>query len=95
MGKGDKKTKKGKIIAGSYGITRPRKKKKSLVVAKPKRKKAAPKAAAKPKGPSPTVKACMQGAQALLSKGMITKARFPKGIRRTSGRGPAGVGGVY
>lgn len=25
MGKGDKKTKKGKIIQGSYGVTRPRK----------------------------------------------------------------------
>lgn len=23
MGKGDKKTKRGKIIAGSYGVTRP------------------------------------------------------------------------
>ena len=27
MGKGDKKTKKGKIIKGSYGKTRPKKKK--------------------------------------------------------------------
>ncbi len=29
MGKGDKKTKKGKIFAGSFGNTRRRKKKKS------------------------------------------------------------------
>ncbi len=29
MGKGDKKTKKGKIFMGSYGVTRPKKKKKS------------------------------------------------------------------
>lgn len=29
MGKGDKKTKRGKIIAGSYGVTRPRKIKKA------------------------------------------------------------------
>lgn len=26
MGKGDKKTRKGKIIMGSYGVTRPQKK---------------------------------------------------------------------
>lgn len=26
MGKGDKKTKRGKIIKGSYGVSRPRKK---------------------------------------------------------------------
>jgi len=29
MGKGDKKTKKGKIFKGSFGKTRPRKKKKT------------------------------------------------------------------
>lgn len=28
MGKGDKKTKRGKITLGTYGVTRPRKKKK-------------------------------------------------------------------
>ncbi|MBR9999933.1 MAG: 30S ribosomal protein THX [Cyclobacteriaceae bacterium] len=27
MGKGDKKTRKGKIVKGSYGVTRPHKKK--------------------------------------------------------------------
>lgn len=27
MGKGDKKTKRGKIVKGSYGVTRPHKKK--------------------------------------------------------------------
>ena len=27
MGKGDKKTKKGKIVKGSYGVIRPKKKK--------------------------------------------------------------------
>ena len=26
MGKGDKKTKRGKIVSGSYGVRRPRKK---------------------------------------------------------------------
>jgi 30S ribosomal protein S31 len=31
MGKGDKKTKRGKIINGSYGARRPRKIKKTLV----------------------------------------------------------------
>ncbi len=33
MGKGDKKTTKGKRIAGSYGKTRPRKRKSSAPVA--------------------------------------------------------------
>ena len=61
MGKGDKKSRKGKITMGSYGVTRPRKKTKSAVVvsttpkapkvAKVKKeaapKKAAPKKAAK------------------------------------------------
>jgi len=42
MGKGDKKSKKGKISSGSYGVTRKRKKA-ATFVAKPKAKKAAPK----------------------------------------------------
>ena len=50
MGKGDKKSRKGKIAMGSYGVTRPRKK--ATTAAKsdaPKKavKKAAPKKAAK------------------------------------------------
>lgn len=47
MGKGDKKTKRGKLFAGSYGITRPRKGEKASVAApaKPKAKsKAEPEA---------------------------------------------------
>ena len=51
MGKGDKKSRKGKITMGSYGVTRPRKKAKtSASKAAPKKaaaKKAAPKKAAK------------------------------------------------
>ncbi len=62
MGKGDKKSRKGKITMGSYGVTRPRKKSTGKAVAKattakaPKAetakketapKKAAPKKAAK------------------------------------------------
>lgn len=43
MGKGDKKTKRGKIIMGTSGRLRPRKKKKPVAVAKPKKKKAAKK----------------------------------------------------
>lgn len=39
MGKGDKKTKKGKIFAGSYGNSRKRKEAIKNVVAKPKAKK--------------------------------------------------------
>ncbi|MCK9220116.1 MAG: 30S ribosomal protein THX [Bacteroidales bacterium] len=36
MGKGDKKTKRGKIIIGSSGITRTRKKKKTIIQSAPK-----------------------------------------------------------
>ncbi|MFI5149743.1 MAG: 30S ribosomal protein THX [Bacteroidia bacterium] len=46
MGKGDKKTRKGKITMGSYGNTRPRKASKSTAAkAAPKKAKAAPKKA--------------------------------------------------
>lgn len=34
MGKGDKKTKRGKIIRGSYGVRRPRIKKRATTVDK-------------------------------------------------------------
>lgn len=34
MGKGDQKTKRGKIISGSYGVSRPKRKKKIIVIAK-------------------------------------------------------------
>lgn len=44
MGRGDKKSRKGKIQMGSYGVTRPRKKKRPVAAATP---KAAKKAAAK------------------------------------------------
>lgn len=46
MGKGDKKTRRGKINRGSYGVLRPRKKPVVATTAKPKAKKAAPKKAA-------------------------------------------------
>lgn len=51
MGKGDKKTKKGKIALGSFGNVRPRKKSKSATAAKAAPKSAAPKAA-KPARPA-------------------------------------------
>ena len=47
MGKGDKRTKKGKINIGSYGVTRPRKTATAAVVEAPKKKAAPKKAAAK------------------------------------------------
>jgi ribosomal small subunit protein bTHX len=48
MGKGDIKTKKGKRRAGSYGVTRKRKKSKPAAVAvKPAKKPAAKKSTAK------------------------------------------------
>ena len=45
MGKGDKKTRKGKIYAGSHGNTRPHSPKSKAVVKKP---ATAPKPAARP-----------------------------------------------
>ncbi|MDQ0476209.1 30S ribosomal protein THX [Chryseobacterium gotjawalense] len=53
MGKGDQKSKRGKIVAGSYGKKRPRKESKPMLatvdqVEKPE-KEVKPKAAAKPK----------------------------------------------
>jgi 30S ribosomal protein S31 len=42
MGKGDKKTKKGKISAGSYGVLRKRKSNPTYVAKTPKVKKEAP-----------------------------------------------------
>lgn len=52
MGKGDKKTKKGKISSGSFGVTRPHKKKvDDLASTKEKvkeKEEAKPKASAKP-----------------------------------------------
>jgi 30S ribosomal protein S31 len=51
MGKGDKKSKKGKITMGSYGVKRPRKKKVAAAKAKVAPKKIAkPAAAAKKAG---------------------------------------------
>jgi len=44
MGKGDKKTRRGKIQRGTFGVLRPRKKKTVIMTAKA--KKAAPKKAA-------------------------------------------------
>lgn len=39
MGKGDKKSKKGKIVKGSYGVRRPRKSPKNSPVTEKKAKK--------------------------------------------------------
>jgi len=61
MGKGDKKTTKGKRAMGSYGITRKRKEEKVMPAPKSKKEKstkeAKPKAAAKkPAAKKPTTK---------------------------------------
>jgi ribosomal small subunit protein bTHX len=61
MGKGDKKTTKGKRAMGSYGITRKRKEEKVMPAPKAKKEKvtkeAKPKAAAKkPAAKKPTTK---------------------------------------
>jgi len=61
MGKGDKKSRKGKIAMGSFGVTRPKKKSKGAAAANtsastkkaaPKKAPAAPKKAAAKKAPS-------------------------------------------
>ena len=39
MGRGDKKSKKGKIFKGSYGVIRTRKTKKSVIIATTEKKK--------------------------------------------------------
>ncbi len=51
MGKGDKKSKKGKIFMGSYGVSRPHKKKKSTSASPKKIAKKAEKKAEAPKKP--------------------------------------------
>jgi len=57
MGKGDKKTKKGKIAQGSYGVTRKRKKSTPIVAsAKPKAKVATKKAEEKAETVKPAAK---------------------------------------
>lgn len=55
MGKGDKKTKKGKISSGSFGVTRPHKRKsetESIKTEKPQVKAEAKKEKAEPKSDS-------------------------------------------
>ena len=56
MGKGDKKTKKGKIAMGSYGKTRPHDFKKPAYVATPKEEKPEEEQA-KAEKPKPSAKA--------------------------------------
>ncbi len=63
MGKGDKKSKKGKISSGSYGVTRKRKKAATFVT-KPKAKKAAPKKEKEPAEKAPAKKAAAKKAPA-------------------------------
>ncbi|MCP4312652.1 MAG: 30S ribosomal protein THX, partial [Bacteroidetes bacterium] len=53
MGKGDRKTRRGKLFSGSYGVLRPRKRKSEFsVVTATKKKVAEPE---KPKAPTPKV----------------------------------------
>ena len=49
MGKGDKKTKKGKVNIGSFGVRRPKKSNSKLAVAGKRAAKPKPKASPKPK----------------------------------------------
>ena len=57
MGKGDKKTKRGKITIGSYGVSRPKKKKATVKPAASKKSSPKAKAEAAPKKAAPRKKA--------------------------------------
>ncbi|MGY8927627.1 MAG: 30S ribosomal protein THX [Flavobacteriales bacterium] len=75
MGKGDKKTKKGKRSMGSYGVSRKRSVSTPVAVAKPKaKKKAAPKTDAKPTEKKETVKKV--AAKKTAGKRINTSSRF-------------------
>lgn len=68
MGKGDKKSRKGKIVMGSYGVSRPRDKKPTTPVAGAKKVKAekaeAPKKVAAKKEAAPKKEAATKKAAA-------------------------------
>lgn len=75
MGKGDKKTRRGKITAGSYGKSRPKKTSKKTVVAeKPVKAKPAEEVEAKPK----TTKPKAEKAEETAEKPKKTTARKKK-----------------
>ena len=80
MGKGDKKTKKGKISAGSYGISRKRKKATAIVTPKAK-KKVAPKKVEAEKEAAPAKKAAPKKPAA---KKTTTKKAAPKKPKETT-----------
>jgi len=103
MGKGDKKTRKGKIFMGSYGITRTRNKKKSVVVINKKKavtaKSTAPKEAAvvkSAKGGSLPVQQAGSGGKEITKKAGLRKlrqkARLEKPQRQKS---ESGTGLLY
>lgn len=84
MGKGDKKTKRGKIIIGSYGKKRPKKKNTFKVEAKPTQKTKpaikAEKAAPKPKEVETKPKATAKAE----TKPKTTKKAEPKEKKETA-----------
>lgn len=53
MGKGDMKTRRGKLFGGSYGVLRPRKRKRTFSVVASTKKVAPPEAKAKAEKPKP------------------------------------------
>ena len=79
MGKGDKRTKKGKINIGSFGNVRPHKKKEPVLVKKTKKATAAkPKKELSPKAKKPTVKKTTAKKPAV-KKPAVKKAAAKKG----------------
>lgn len=89
MGKGDKKSKKGKIFMGSYGNTRRRKKKNRKFIVQ----KAAPKPIAAPEIVIPAAEEQMAGTIAETAKPKIKRAtpkkkptekKEPKAAKKTS-----------
>jgi 30S ribosomal protein S31 len=74
MGKGDKKTRKGKITIGTFGVRRPKKVKKAIVA--PKAKKPSPKKAKstpKPAAEAPKAKKAASAAKETKTPAKATK----------------------
>lgn len=86
MGKGDKKSRRGKIILGSYGVSRPRSSKKSMVkvettpvevTEKVKKVSEKPKAEPKPKV-AKAVEVAVNDAEVAAKPKKVTKKAAPK-----------------
>ena len=82
MGKGDKKTKKGKITLGTFGVRRPKKANKQSI--KPKAKVTAAAKAKKAKAAAPTTKAKEKKVEAVVTPEKIEKSTGSATAGKTS-----------